>query len=155
MSAPSERPLRKPLLFLLGLVALLLAGGYLLLWLTAPPRHRITEESYAQIREGMTESEAEQTLGGPAGDYTRGRAVPTIQAALDEEGRPLWEGDFLLNPGSWAQEARRKTWVGETWAVYVAFDEQGRVKEALKVGTAVPPDTTLLARLRRWLGIRP
>jgi hypothetical protein len=60
--------MRKRLLLSLGLLGLVLLGGYLLLWLTAP-RHRVSQLGWQQIEAGMTQEEVERVLGGPPGDY--------------------------------------------------------------------------------------
>lgn len=55
--------MRRRLLLSLGLLALMLLGGYLLLWLTARPGP--LEVAYGQIREGMPEREARDIIGRP------------------------------------------------------------------------------------------
>jgi hypothetical protein len=64
---------RRRRLLLVGLGALALLGCGLIVWLTYP-RHRLNQASYERIEVGMTLEEVEAILGGPAADYTGGRA---------------------------------------------------------------------------------
>jgi hypothetical protein len=60
--------MKKRLSLLAGLLCLLLLGGYLLLWLTAP---RISHANFERIEVGMGLAEVEELLGRPADRDTR------------------------------------------------------------------------------------
>src|SRR5438874_7970559 len=98
--------LRKRRLFW-ATTAALLGLGVSLIVLT--PQHRrsgITQENFERIKEGMTEEEVEEILGGPPGTYT---------------DRPIivFESGVMF----------RRWWVGEEGIVTieVTFDEPQRV----------------------------
>jgi hypothetical protein len=80
--------MRKRLLLGLGLLALVLLGGYLVLWLTAPS-HRITAEAAAKIRAGMTEQQVEGLLGGLAGVYVT-TTVVFVYPNSEGTGSTIW-----------------------------------------------------------------
>lgn len=129
--------MRKRLFLGLGLPALLLLGGYLLLWLTIPPGYRITDENLERILPGMTEKEVERILGVPAGNYSGKRGYFA--------SRPPDELERLLRQG-------HKEWVGEGLSIVVRFNEQGVVLNASR-GANFGSSPSFLDRLRRWLGI--
>lgn len=128
--------MRKYLFLLFGLPALVLAVGYLLLWLTAPPR--VDDETLEAIREGMTAEEVRRLVGGgPHREYP-------VHARDDKEGFPT---------GAAAE------WKHLGLTLRVAFDGGGRVFRKELFGVEDEPErarsNTLLAKLRRWLGIAP
>jgi hypothetical protein len=132
--------MRKRLLLSVGLLAALLLGGYLLLWLTAP-RVVVTQETLAKMHVGMTEAEVEELLGGPPGDYTRDQPALEPPRVLNEEPRMTM--------------AR---WAGWDGRIVVFFDHRGRVSEREFWGWVpgdpfAPQKPSPLAKLRRWLGI--
>lgn len=132
--------MRKRLLFTLGPLALVLLGGYALLWWTAP---RVSRANFGRIEVGMTLAEVEALLG-PPGMYATGPLV-------DREGQRPFSVfiDYGPRPGG-----ARKLWVGDHGAVWVNLDDAGRVAGTQVLGLrreAEPP----LVKLRRWLGIAP
>ncbi len=95
------------------------------------PRHNITAAQVAAVRVGMSRADAVACLGAPPGDYSRGRTVVDFSWTLD--GGDAWVGD----------EAAVKLW----------FDAEGRVAQRA-VGTVFGwREDTLLARIRRLLGL--
>lgn len=132
--------MRKRLLLILGCLVAVLLAGYLTLWLTAP-RHHITEENVAAIKEGMTEGEVEAILGVKAGDYS------SKQTGGQFEDIGTTGPDIVKSRGG-------KYWVGEETGVWVRFDEAGQVAD-IWPGFFIPSgNESLLAKLRRWLGIQ-
>jgi hypothetical protein len=126
---------KRPLLLCLALLALVGLSGGLLVLLTHP-RHRINQESYERIKEGMTLEEVEAILGGPPGNYTRGRygMLPYLALPLKPLPRVLHE------------------WLGEEAAIYVWFDLEGRARETgLQKVLGVKGEPSLLDRLRHLL----
>jgi len=90
-----------------GLGAFLVAlvtGTYLLM----PPSKQINTRSSRRIEIGMTRSEVEAILGGPAGDHRSPPLRPPDEAILAQ-----------LPPG--------ERWQGDRHSVYVTFDAQDRV----------------------------
>lgn len=138
---------RRLLLMVLGIALLTLLGAGLLACLTNRG-HRISRESYNQIKAGMTEQELEGLLGGPAGDYTNGR----------------YQVGYIAEPCSLCDEAlyaeiseirSSRDWTGFQGLVSVGLNERGRVveKRYFPVCPVDPVGETLLARFRRWLGL--
>jgi outer membrane protein assembly factor BamE (lipoprotein component of BamABCDE complex) len=128
--------MRKRVVLILVVLAIALLGGYLLLWATAPT-DSITADNAAKIYEGMTEPDVEQVLGGPAGVY-------------HPDGE-TWA--WVLENGRITIGHRRKIWVGRAGGIRVHFDEGGRVAVSQWVD-GPERSLDLLAKLRRWLGIR-
>ena len=120
------------------LCLLILLGGAavtaLAFWLCSPPAHHINGASIDQIQPGMSESEVEKMLGGPAGDYSGGRTVVGVLDISVSVG-----GSF-------------KEWVAEEFAIGVSFDEHGKVVYATPLHV-VPTGASFFERLRRQLGI--
>ena len=102
---------RKTLLFGLGIVAAAVSVS-LMVWVTHQPEHRITGRTFANIEKGMTESEVEQILGVPAGNYTR-EAVATIY--------PLGANDLVAG-NELVRKEGGKEWIGNHASIYVRFD---------------------------------
>lgn len=140
--------MRKRGLVTLGLLALVLAGGYLVLWLTAPG-DRVTPENVARLREGMTRAEVEAALGGPPGVYhPDGERL----AALFRHPATGWEWRAAADG-----EADGAVWAGRAGAVVIGFDRDGRVADlpALSWVDNGHPPLSFLAKLRRYLGMTP
>jgi hypothetical protein len=113
---------------LLGLglaVALAVAWG---LALATASRSHVTRENYEKIQEFQTRAEVEGILGGPPGDYTRGRFRPSAEN---------------LN-GGWFE---RLEWVGSDAVIWVWFDGDGNVA-AKRLGEVVPAQGGLWHWLR-------
>jgi hypothetical protein len=70
------------------------------------PRHRINADGFECIERGMTEGEVEAILGGPAGDYTRGRY----------HSRRVWAGAH--------RDWYYKTWTGKGVEITIAFNRR-------------------------------
>jgi len=130
---------RKRLLLSFGFLAALLLAGYVTLRLTAPPRHRITQENIEAIRVGMSEDEVEAILGVPAGNYCSFECFYSYPAFARQEPTDL--------PGN------KKEWVGEDNCIRVRFDDSGRVA-AMRYGHVLGRvSEPFLTKLRRWLGM--
>jgi HAMP domain-containing protein len=108
--------MRKRVLLTLALLAAVLLGGYLVLWVTAP-RQRINAATTAQVRAGMTEREVEHLLGGPAGDYRTG-AVTLDRGAGGAVPTLMDNGRFL---------DRHQWWHGDDGSLWVGFGGDGRL----------------------------
>jgi hypothetical protein len=117
-------------LLLVGVVALCGLTA-LVTWLRLPARPRVTRENFALIREGMTEGEVADLLGGPPDRWEDVERLP-------EEDR--------IRVGDW--DAPRP-WIGEECVLVVRFfDGQVTDKELHERETA---QDGLLGRLRRLL----
>ena len=138
----------KRLLLIFGCLAAVLLAGYVTLRLTAP-RHRITPENIRAIKKGMTEQEAEEILGAPAGDYSSAKNrewfVDTINFR-DGTGSTI----PLFSLSDLVEKRGGKFWVGDEAIIWVSFDEAG---QATEMYGSVFPNESLLAKLRRWLGM--
>jgi hypothetical protein len=128
--------MRKCVVLMLGLLGAVLLGGYLVLWLTAP-RHRVSHLGWEGIEVGMTQTEVEQVLGGPPGNY-----ASTPYGIMRRQIVP--QGATSL-----------KEWRGEEGVIDVWFGLDGKVVDAYWVELGYPIHESLLTRLRRWLGITP
>jgi hypothetical protein len=145
--------MRKRLLFLVTVLAVVLLGGYLLLWLTAP-RHRITLESFEQIKAGMTETEVEIVLGQVGDESPVGSVHPGIKRFLEQIRRSGVPDIRRVSygPGYGSEDiARWKTWLGENCCILAGFNEQGKLID--KHITLRAGEESLLAKLRRWVGL--
>jgi hypothetical protein len=118
--------MRKQLPLCLVAAALVSVGVLAILLPTQSLRAGITPENFDRIREGMTETEVEQILGGPSGRYTdRLIAVPmsgimfrdwwigdegvvTIEFTLDAPRRVCHKEFAPIAPESLAERIRRK-----------------------------------------------
>src|SRR5687768_7409723 len=98
--------MRKRLLTTLAVLAVLLAGGYLTLWWTAP-RHNISQAGFDAIQLGMTQEEVEAILGGPPGIYGRKDPdeVPWFDQ-IDGNSRDRWALPMMQ-------------WVGDNFGIAV------------------------------------
>jgi hypothetical protein len=123
------------LLLRLGVLACLGLGGLVaLLWWSAP-RHRITEASAEQIKNGMTEDEVLAILRVPAGIYVTDNhesAREDVQA-IEEK---LWRNGISV-----------KGWLSDSALIIVQFNEHGRVEGS----THMRLSSDIFQRLRRWL----
>lgn len=134
--------MKRRLLYATVALAAVLVGAYALLWLTAPPE-RIDRATFERLRVGMTEGEVEELIGAPPGDYTRDPPEPEPPRVLNDEPR------LTLS-----------RWAGPDGRIVVFFDHQGRIQEKEFWGWVpgdpfAPQSRSLLARLRRGLGITP
>ncbi|MBI3408012.1 MAG: hypothetical protein HY040_06605 [Planctomycetes bacterium] len=124
---------QKVLMSLPGLLAFMGVGVIGILCVTAP-RHRITKESFAKIRAGMTLPEIEEVLGGPSGDYGPGKIHPFVSL------RAVWtEANHFLRWSAADVDISIAFKNGEAIDMYL--DEASRMEE------------TLAERIRRWLGL--
>jgi hypothetical protein len=108
----------------LGLVGLLAVMGM------SHPRHGVTRQNAERVQVGMTRGEIERCLGGPAGDYSRGEALPVY-------GYKLLDG---------------REWVGDDCAVHVWFDPDEKATKCAVVDVA-QPDGGLWRRFLRRFGL--
>lgn len=117
---------------------LLLGGGALAAALVAlalraalaPPR--LEGSRFTQVRVGMTREQVEAVLGVPPGDYT-------------SDPSP----DPADNP--WAY-SRLTVWACDDGVLYVGFDDNDVVVDAIAFPLTRPPKPSLPGRLRTWLG---
>ena len=102
-------------------------------------RPGLTQANYERIGEGMMLQEVEKLLGGPPGNYSR---IPDKEAGLwtIDPGRPDLNRQFFIG---------REVWIGNSLAVAVWFDDQGRMVRKESYETL---DRGLLQRLRALLG---
>jgi hypothetical protein len=120
---------------LLILFCLAFAAIYAFCWLTAP-RHRITEENFARIKEGMTEKEVESILGVPAGNYETKKRMPLPAHDLFVPTVPC----------------ETKVWEGNGLVITIWFDAEGKVFHS-RIGGWSSEEPTFLDMLRRLLGM--
>ena len=104
---------------------LVVSAIVLLLW----PQSAITRDNAAQIRPGMTVSEVEEILGGPARDEA-------------PEWAPMRQMFQSVRPDL--------EWSSDQVSVRVYLEADGRVKESRAI-PAPPGSRDIVARLRRWL----
>jgi hypothetical protein len=108
-------------------VAAVALAWYLLL----QPVQRISTYSIRQIVPGMTRSQVEIILGGPAGDYRTAPLRPP-----DEDIR--------------AQLPAGDCWLGDRHSAYVAFDAQDRVVNVTSF-FPVPRRPSWYRALQEWM----
>ena len=126
---------RRRLLLGTSLVATLVVVGVMVLWLAAP-KHRINEESFKLIREGMTQQEVEAILRVPPGDYSNGGFVVRVEFANN--------GYSLMD-----DKDQKKFWTDNDLQIMVNFDPSGKVHNT-RCYLVIPPET-FLDRFRSWL----
>lgn len=76
-------------LLLFGLLAGFTVVGMLVAWLFLP-RTAITPKNAAKIQVGMTRSEVESILGGPARDESTGPLTRDLER-MQNEDEPAWQ----------------------------------------------------------------
>src|SRR5205085_646486 len=103
--------------------------GFWLFW----PRTAITVENGARIQKGMTRTEVEAILGGPARWEASSQTVLTKTTA---HGRPREPRDYL--------------WASDCALVFAVFDDDGLVGWTW-TRSARPAEESLHEKLRRWL----
>jgi hypothetical protein len=122
---------RRLFLIALGFAAFLGLAG-LVKWLLRPARPRVTRESLFLLREGMTEAEVADLLGGPPDRWEDVERLP-------EEDR--------IAVGDWDEP---RPWIGADCILVVRFfdgrvtDKELHERDSTRAG--------LLERLRRLLG---
>jgi hypothetical protein len=108
----AERMHRRRLAALaLGLLALVLMGGFATRWLR--PSSPISQANCDRVKDGMSETDVEEILGGPAGNYQ----VPS---------------------GAWV----RKLWIGRDGTAVVYFDQNDTVRH-VHFTPAIPRESLL------------
>jgi hypothetical protein len=135
---------RRRLLLGAGLLLLLGAAVAIRAW-RALPKHRITWESYDQIRFHMTAEEVQRILGVPPGEYPAGAEQIRYAQGEHDPNAFSWEEaayHFRSTPG-WRE------WVGPEEAVGVVLNDQGLVVQK-HWGWVIRKDT-ILQKLRRLL----
>jgi len=123
--------MRKRLLVVTGLLAILGVSAFVVVWLVLP-RDRISESNCQLIREGMSLLEVEAVLGGPAGAYT-------------SDGKD-WSMGMLSN-GMRQTGHTVQVWVGDDGGIRIEFDEDERVA----VPQWCPRRVSFIARVRAWM----
>lgn len=147
--------------FLRAVILLLLLATLVFYPLLAPTPHRIDEDHFELITDGMTEAEVEGIFGVPAGsyDWARPKSEYLYLVALLEAQH--LEVQFVLNeriaqhepgmrlavptPRQTAQQTRN--WIGRHGAFAVILDERGRVVNKRKGGS-----TEIVFPWRDWWG---
>jgi hypothetical protein len=104
--------------------------------LLPPRRDRPTSDPYEAIRVGMTESEVEALLGGPAGDRSTGRADFCI--AMTREEHEAFHAALVT-----------KEWVNDDALIWIGFDQNGRVNRKFATANRGGPPSWF-DRVRRW-----
>src|SRR5688572_16183865 len=127
--------MRKRLLTTLAVLTVLLAGGYLFLWWTAPPRHNIKKMSWQAIQIGMTRDEVKVTLGVPPGHYGRG------------------DGTWFRGGGQfpWTQPSNSDAWSLDDFVIWVVYDADEKVEMRWVSTNSTPHPDPFFTRLRHWL----
>ena len=128
-------------------VSLLGFGTASLLW----PRDRITADSYAMIKIGMTEKEVEDILGAPRITSEEWEAQHrTLRERIGKEPF-IPDGIVLEEPKAFSWE-KVKCWIDPRRGIMqIQFDEAGHVSAKLFQGGQYL-DLNFLDRLRDWLG---
>src|SRR5262249_21383379 len=96
-------------------------------------RPRIDDETVAQFRPGMTETDIAKIIGAPPGDYGYGAATLSFDPA---------------------DETRYNKWIAHDRALVVEFDDKGLVVGYINSRVYRPYDS-LWDRLLRTFGARP
>jgi hypothetical protein len=120
--------------FWLGMafIVIAIAAGQQLIPFANP---RISQAVCEKIREGMTESDVEELIGAPAGDYTTG---PVTRAPCLGTGYVVVECET------------RKEWISDQGAIVVRFDQNKKVVLAQFSGVT-RINESLLSLIRRRL----
>jgi hypothetical protein len=132
------KPMRWRLCIVLVLMSVALVGAYVLLERPTPAR-LINKDTYASIKEGMTESEVEAIFGSVAGDYST-RLPPGPRMLIQRLQQEL---DGL----------NHKLWISDGGIVVIYFNEEQRVDTAFFYQSFVRPEPTIIQRVRHWIGI--
>ena len=124
---------------LLGSIAIVtaMAVGTWVLW-SGPSA--ISVENAANIREGMTLADVEAILGGPARNET------------DLPDNFIYDA-FMMVAGPGLRIAVDRRWACRGLIVVVEFDDTGHVVRHWTAAFDVESDHSIVARLRRWLGL--
>ncbi len=125
---------RKRVLLWLAVLVALAGVGLVGLRCATAPKHRLTAESAAQVRRGMTQAEVEAILGAPPGDHTGGRAF-------------LWH-----HPMSGHGQIP-VTWISAEVVVTAYFDDRSGLVAHCNTQPTILAQRPLFDRLRRWLGL--
>jgi hypothetical protein len=137
-----------------GIVALF---AFVFWWPNEPP-NRINNESYELIRPGMSEIEVEEILGGPYGQYFRGK-VRGAKPGNIIGPNPLIFRAYEFRKGDLCQTVRlngdlvhdRKAWIADGLGIWVYFDEDGVVID--KEAHHLERDRESLREIvKRWIG---
>jgi hypothetical protein len=122
---------------LLVLVAGVAAAGLGIFW----DDGQFSASQCARLREGMTQDEVATILGSPPGDHTHGAGRYRL---LSEEGEIVEILVVSENP-----ERLKRCWCGQSSAIEVFFDDDGRLM--YKWHYERWPAPTAWQRLARWL----
>jgi hypothetical protein len=109
-------------------------GGWLL-----QPKPRINQETLDGIKVGMTLSEVEATIGAPPGDYGVGKGEIEFWTGR-EPPRGKLRNDY-------------KAWLGQTGAICVWFDANGKAAD-YEVFDVYREHDSNFDRLLAWLGLK-
>lgn len=122
--------MRRRILWLMALLAVVLLGGYVWLSVTS---ERIGPKAFSRIAEGLSEEEVCALLGPPG--YYATRETPRYFTSVGGIGH---------------RRLRWEAWYSNSCCIHVGFDPQGKVSDKwLKKHE----EKTIADRLRRWLGL--
>ncbi len=115
--------------FLIGLTCLIVAVGALI-WIWYPQEVHFSQADCDRIQPGMTETEVDAILGTPAGDYATGTHI------LFDPVRVRWGSIYLDDDRPVPTVKTERSWISNTGAVLVGFDDTGLVvsKKFMGVG---------------------
>jgi hypothetical protein len=124
--------------------------------LLAPTAHRIDQERFELIQEGMTRADVEALFGAPPGRYDGADAKLDHFYIMFAKGQVMaMDADFSL-AANWpaalhraARSAVSATWVSRHGAFTVAFDDHDRLAWKSSSGSLVVPPWQ-----RWWQAIR-
>ena len=86
------------------------------------PKDRINQDTYDQIRLGMTIGDVRTMLGAPGDDITYGEESPGKREIIDDTSDGTWERmPGFNNPG------RKWKWTGQDGAIVIGLDQEGQV----------------------------
>ncbi len=111
------------------------------LWFLFPHEPRFTEEQCDLLSSGMTKEEVIALLGCPPGDYTTRK-----QRFVHCTGSRCSADDIKINHAG-------KCWCGDDGAIGLVLESDGTLRRAEYYSTLTPEPTTVMERIKGWLGI--
>ena len=145
--------MKRKLKWLAVVLVVLLVGFAIVLFLG--PRDRVTEDSWSQIRIGMTVEQVETILGFPGLDWEEHQAKKAKRSrTFVMEGRYLLEPRWIETEGlkRKRREGEVKHWAGRRGDIAVFLDERGHVRGKRFSGWRAEDEDDLLNRLLILLG---
>lgn len=108
---------------LIGLATVVVVGG----WVVWPRSSAICKENYHRITVGMSLSQVEDILGGPARDESFGTLLVQVNDTPSAKDSPL-KGEqqrFFRRSVLRREGVSSKEWISNQAAVWVGFDAEG------------------------------